>query len=334
MTTTSSTEKIEYEQRLRRRLKILQEQFEAGKVRVPKGSNIEESLKAVRNGLDGEVDLNTVDATVRSMALAITAFHDREEQKKQISLSEIQNIYFAFIERNFGIFYKAMRDRGLSPHDVGMSAKNNDSSIRELNENLNEFLNIITEFWDSVGETAHIHVEDMHGNVKGVFGGDLFPSHSENIASKCGIYTDTIILPDPFLRSKHVFEHYDPPEKVYYLIKHAMNILQYKDLACTNLSTPIIAILPDLAYLQESEKEFFYNLGKEDLLIHSSHLFGRQFESFEELMDFSKSLDTIERTVAEIADESKVLFNIDWEGDAASKIQRAMESSHMKPLGK
>lgn len=267
------------------------------------------------------------------MALAVTAMHDREELKKEASLSEIQNMYFKFIEDNFGGFFKIMNQREMTPHDAGMAAKNSEASIKEITENLDKFLEVIDQFWDGVGEVAHIHVEDMHHNVKGIFGGDLFPSHDENIASKCGLYTDTIVLPDPFLRSKVIFEHYSLSDKAYYFMKHAMNILQYKELACADVDVPIIVVLPDMAILQEGEREFFHRLGKEDSLVHSGKLFGRDFESFEELMDFCGSLDSIERTIAEISDGSRVLFDTNWSGDIGEQIERAMKSDHMKPFG-
>lgn len=325
-------EDAEYETRLRRRLKILQEQFKAGKVKIAEGLEVEKSLLAVRVGPDGEVDLNTVDGAVRSMALAVTAMHDREELKKEASLSEIQNMYFKFIEDNFGQFYDMMLKQNLTPHDVGRALTQNEKSVEAFTENLDEFLNVIDQFWEGVGEIAHIHVEDMHGNIKGIFGGDLFPSHDENIASKCGIYADTIVLPDPFLRSKHIFSNYPKKDKAYYFIKHAMNILQYKDLACADVEVPIIAILPDQAALQEDEKEFFHSLGKQDSIIHAGKLFNRKFDSFEELIGFGQELDTIERAVAEIGDKSRVLFDTEWTGDIASQLAQALENEHYKPF--
>ena len=332
MSKKKTVEEIEYEKRLRRRLRILREQFKAGKIRIAEGLNVEQSLLAVKQGPDGEVDLSTVDGLVRALALGVTELHDREELKKEASLSEIQNTYFKFIEINFGHFYEAMVKKDLTPHDVGKSLTQRQESIRMLNENLDEFLNEIDQFWKGFGELAHIHIEDIHGNIKGVFGGDLFPSNDENIASKCGIYTDTIILPDPFLRSKHVFANYPEKERGYYLIKHALSILKYKDLACADVYTPIISILPDLAALQEEEAEFFSSLGKEDSLVHAGKLFGRTFTSIEELIDFAKTLDTIERAVAEIDDESRVLFNTRWTGDVASQLNQALESEHYKPF--
>lgn len=333
MSEETTLEEVEYEGRLRRRLKILQEKFEAGKVKIVEGLDVEKSLLAIKQGPDGEVDLNTVDGLVRSMALAITAMHDREELKKQTSLSEIQIMYFKFIEENFGHFYKLMIEKNLTPHDVGRALTKSKDSIEGITKNLDEFLSVIDQFWEGLGEVAHIHIEDMHGNIKGVFGGDLFPSHDENIASKCGIYTDTIILPDPFLRSKHIFEHYSQENKAYYFIKHAMNILQYKELACAEVDIPIIAILPDRAALQEEERDFFHKLGKEDSLLHSAKLFGRDFESFEELMEFAQSLDSVERAVAEIGDGKRVLFDTEWSGDISSQLSQALKSDHYKPFG-
>lgn len=327
-----SQEEFEYEQRLRRRLKILQEQFKAGKVYINEGLEVEKSLLAVRQGPDGEVDLNTVDGLVRSMALAVTAMHDREELKKEASLLEIQNTYFSFIEQNFGHFYKKMLKEKLTPHDVGTALTRNKEFVDEFTKNLDEFLNVINQFWENAGEIAHIHVEDMHGNIKGIFGGDLFPSHNENIASKCGIYADTIVLPDPFLRSKHIFENYPKKDCAYYLLKHAMNILQYKELACADVDIPIVVILPDLAVLQDDERDFFHSLGKQDSIVHAGKLFGRNFESFEELMDFAQALDTVERAVAEIGDASRVLFDTEWTGDVETQLKRALKSKHYKPF--
>ncbi|EJG0326719.1 hypothetical protein C4D07_RS24670 [Vibrio parahaemolyticus] len=332
MTEEQLKEEAEYEERLRRRLEILQKQFKAGKIHIAEGLDVEKSLLAVRKGPDGEVDLSTVDGVVRSMALAVTAMHDREELKKEASLSEIQNMYFKFIEDNFGQFYDIMIKQNLGPHDAGRALTQNQKSIDMLLANIDEFLDIITEFWANLGEIAQIHVEDMRGNIKGIFGGDLFPSHDENIASKCGIYTDTIVLPDPFLRSKVIFSTYSNEDKAYYLIKHAMNILQYKELACADLEVPIIVVLPDQSMLEEEEGKFFHSLGKDDSLIHSGKLFNRKFESFEEMVEFAQELDTIERAVAEISDKSRVLFDTRWTGDIESQLARALESNHYKPF--
>lgn len=316
-------EKAAYEARLQRRLGILKKQFDADKIRIAKGLQVIESLKRVRYANDGTVDLSTVDSLVRSMALAVEALNDREEMKKTATLAEIQTTYFEFLERNFGHFFKIMIERGLTPHDAGLALSRTPTAIAELNLNLKDFLQTIDEFWSSVGDIAIAHVEDMHDSLKGVFGGDLFPSADENIASKCSLYTDTLVLPDPYLRSKHMFERLGEEKKAYYLIKHALNLLQYRDLACADVNPPIVVILPDASALEEDEKQFFYQLGQEDAVLHGARVFGRRFASFEEMLDFCEHLDTVERVAAEVYEPARVLFDTEWQGSLQEQLARA-----------
>lgn len=54
-----SDENKAYEERLQRRLNILKQELEAGKVKIAKGLRVIESLKNVRYAPDGTVDLST-----------------------------------------------------------------------------------------------------------------------------------------------------------------------------------------------------------------------------------------------------------------------------------
>lgn len=323
MTDDAPKEQREYEARLQRRLQLLKEHFEADKIHIREGLEVIESLERVRYAPDGVVDLSTVDGLVRSMALAVEAMHDREEMKKSVSLAEIQSTYFEFLYNNFGHFYETMVERGLTPHDAGLALSRNPAAIAELVKDLKDFLAVIEGFWESVGVVAIAHIEDAHGTLKAVFGGDLFPSASENIASKCGLYMDTLVLPDPYLRSKHMFERLGDEKKAYYLIKHALNLLQYRELACADISPPIVVVLPDVSALEEQEKQYFHTLGQDDALLHGARVFGRRFGSFEEMLEFCQGLDTVERAVAAIQDPGRVLFDTEWEGTAGEQLERA-----------
>lgn len=326
------TEQKAYEERLQRRLKILQKQFEAGKIKIAKDLKVIDSLKAVRYAPDGSVDLSTVDGLVRSMALAVEAMHDREELKKSMSLAEIQTTYFNFLSGNFNHFYQIMLKRGLSPHDAGMALSRTSSTVEELIKNLPDFVKAIEEFWTATADVARTHVEDMHDVLKGVFGGDLFPSNQENIASKCGLYTDTIVLPDPFVRSKELFKLWKPDQQAYYLIKHALNLLQYRELACADVNPPIVVILPDVTEMYEHEKKFIYSMGERDAVIHAGKIFGRSFETFDEVADFASNLDSIDRVVSAVADPQRVLFDTEWEGDLRKHLERATKDQHAQIL--
>ncbi len=329
-TNTHDAEQKAYEERLRRRLKQLRRAFEEGNIRIPDDPHITESLLAVRNGPDGEIDLNSVNGLVRSMALAVTFMEDRKELKKAFPLDEIQHKYFEAIEDNFGEFYKKMIEQELTPHEAGVALSQRKEVIKSITDPIPEFIEAIEGFWHQAGEAVFAHVEDTHDTLKGVFGGDLFPSQNENIASKCGIYTDTIILPDPFLRSKEIFSRSPEKDQAYYFIKHALNILQYKELACAEVETPIVVIAPDKGVLEERERDYYIKLGKEDALSHAKKLFGRDFESFEELMGFATTLDSIEKVVAELKDKSRLLFDTEWEGSISEQIQFAIEKDSEK----
>jgi len=146
-TQISEVEKKDYEKGLQRRLRILKQYLEEGRIKFVEGLTVIESLKSVRYAPDGSADLSTVDASVRALAGAITVSHERDEIKKAISLLEIQNIYFNFLEKNFGFFHKIMLERGLTPHQAGLAASKQSSTIAEITKPLPDFLKTIEEFW-------------------------------------------------------------------------------------------------------------------------------------------------------------------------------------------
>ena len=127
-------EKQEYEARLRRRLALLQEEVAAGKVKFAAGLKVIESLKAVRARPDGEIDLSTVDAGVRALALAVEGALTVRKPKKIISLADLQRGYFDFIERNFGHMYRDMRKEGASPFQLSSAIANNPEAVRDLHQ--------------------------------------------------------------------------------------------------------------------------------------------------------------------------------------------------------
>ena len=249
---------------------------------------------------------------------------ERDELKQAFTLAEVQLAYFQFLENNFGQFYEPMIAKGLKPADVASALSSSETTVDELSKILPGFIQHIEEFWDQTGETARIHVEDSHESLKGVFGGDLFPAHSQNIASKCGLYVDILVLPDPFLRSRVLFDRLSPKQSVFYLIKHGLNLLQYKELAIADVSPPIVVILPDTTLIRDGEQDFIFGLGKRDAVMHAEKLFGRGFSCFDELMDYGSSLDTIDKAASSVTDESRLLFDTTWTGGVKEQLQKAV----------
>ncbi|WP_243295101.1 hypothetical protein [Geothrix mesophila] len=313
-----------YETRLRRRLEILKKQIEAGKFKVQEGLNLIDSLKKVKYAADGSIDLSTVDSSVRAAALAVEHLHDRDEMTRRIPLLDIQGSYFHVLDVNFGEFYKIMVEKGVTPHDIATFYAQSEERVASLDKILPEFLELLKEFWSSMEEVTLYHLQNITKYTKGVFGGDLFPSNSENIASKCSIYIDTLILPCPFIRSLTMFNHWTPKQRTYYCIKHALNVLKYKNLALEPIYPPILAIYPDRASFDNREKEFFTKLGENDAIIHGSKIFGRSFTSFQEMMEFADELKTVEQVEARIVDRERVLFDVDFKGSLSEQINKSM----------
>jgi hypothetical protein len=329
-----SKEEKEYEERVKRRVLILKEQLENGNIHISEhlADDFEESLLRVRLDKNGEPDLDTVDGRIRSMALMAEHMDHRQKMKSAISLQQIQEGYFNRMEGNFNHFYKIMIENNVSPHQVANVIAYGKQSIDHLDEVIKPILEDLEKFWELVAESGYLHLEDDYDSIKAVFGGDLFPSNDENIASKCGIYTDTIILPCPFIRSRHMFDVWDKQQRVYYLLKHALNILQYKELALTELDKPIIAILPDKEMMDEFAYENTSKLGEKDALYHAQKVFGREFKSMEELIEFGKNLDTIEKVTKEIKDPKRVLFDTEFKDSLELQIKHQTESDSSKAL--
>lgn len=321
----------EQEQELQRRIFILRDAFRDGKIAISPDLDIRDSILNIRALANGDVDLTTVDAKARALALAVTAMHDREEMKNDIPLQDIQETYFKYIEANFGEYYRLMKERNLDADDVGHVASRKQSTVNEILPVIPEFVAVIKEFWDAAGEAAWAHIEDSR-SLKGVYGGSLFPSYAENLASKCGIYTDTLVIPDPFIRTIELMERWPDDEKVYYFMKHAVQLLEYKDLATADIDIPIVVVLPDPTK-QEHEQKFIATLGQKDALIHARYLFNREFESFDHLMEFCTSLDTVEKVLSEISDPKRLLFDLDWDRDAKTQLTTMLKSSNCNLLG-
>jgi hypothetical protein len=313
-----------YDDDLQYRLELLKEQIEAGKLKVAPHltDGVRASLAAVKYGPDGKIDLATVDGRVRSLALMVAHFKQREDVKDAASLRHVQAAYFQSIENNFGDLFRDMQEAGASPHQYAAVLSSDDENVEYLYPVISEFMGALTEFWTDASEVVSYHLQDLSA-VKGVFGGDLFPV--ENIASTCGLYLDTIVLTDPFMNSRGLFTRWENREAVRYFVKNAMNVLSYKELALADVDPPIIAILPFESSFNKEHSDTIAEWARTDALIHAGKLFGREFSSMQELVEFCEKLDTPEMAVRELVDPSRLLFDVDWTDSTEKQIDRALK---------
>jgi len=324
----------EHDEELRWRLEVLKTKLDEGRFQFAQHlvDDLKRSLSAVRYGPDGKVDLKTVDGRVRSLALMAAVIQNREEEKAAISLQDISNNYFEVIEKNLGHFAVQAKELGYNANQIAHVVSETPDAVDQLAPQLPNFVEALGEFWSAVATPSDYHIQDINGS-KAIFGGDLFPSYERNIASTAGLYIDTIVLSDPFYNSRHIFREGSQKQQVYYLIKHAINVLGYKELATADVGNPIVVFTPFQSSVDDHEAELLRRGTEADGLKHAQALYGREFESLDDFRKFSSTLDTPSRVVEELSDPDRLLFDTEWQGTLEEKIQRSLDGDWSQMTG-
>lgn len=311
--------------RLRERIATLRDELQAGRVKFMAhlADDMQKSLLAVRYGPNGEVDLDTVDGRVRALALAVATMKTRSTTKQQASLVEIQHQYFEWLHENFGHLFEQMSNDGLNPDQAGRAAAATPAFVTNMVSVIPKFMEVLSEFWAHLAEPTHLHLEDAP-QLKAIFGGDLFPSAYQNIASTCGLYVDTIVLPDPFLRSAPLIDLWSPKTRTHYFVKHALNILSYRELAVADVDPPIVVIAPDRSGMDAAEQDLLVAVSRADAVAHTGVLFGRSFESLQAATDFADGLQDTDAVARALARPDRLLFDVQWQGTVQDQLTQVL----------
>lgn len=311
---------------LRRRLVLLKEKLADGKISIAEhlGEGFKQSFGNVRYGGDGEIDLSTVDGRIRSMAMAVAMMEDRDNTKSAASLAEIQGAYYQRITSMFEEAHRLMLKHDGHPQSISWALSRDEQHVEQNYPLIEPFVAELQEFWEVMSEPVRYHLQDLNA-LKGVFGGDLFPSYDRNIASSTGLYLDTIILTDPFMNCRDLFARWPKNEAVRMFLKHGLQLMNYKDLVVADLSPSIVVILPFDSSHNEPYRESLFSAAGGKALQHAEKLFGKKFEEIDELHKFLMEFKDPDALVSSLVDPSRLLFNTEWDGDKASQITRAME---------
>tara|TARA_B100000678_G_scaffold86861_1_gene72262 strand:- start:1067 stop:2704 length:1638 start_codon:yes stop_codon:yes gene_type:complete len=310
---------------LRRRLKLLREYLEAGKISIAShlAKGFEESFHRVQYCADGEVDLSTVDARIRSMAMAVAMMQDRDDTKKAASLSEIQHAYFNRITPMFEDVYNLMVEHDGHPQSISWALSRDEKHVEANYPVIEPFIEELTEFWEVMSEPVRYHLQDLNA-LKGVFGGDLFPSYERNIASSTGLYLDTIVLTDPFMNTRDLFNKWQKDEAVRMFLKHGLQLMNYRSLVLAETEDPIVAILPFESAVDEGYRESLFSAAGAKALTHAGLLFDKNFSGLDELQAFLTDLSEPREVADRLKDNSRLLFDTEWEGDPEAQLKRAL----------
>lgn len=313
-----------------RRLHLLKSQIAKGKFQVAQHlrDDFERSFSRIAFAADGLVDETTLDGIIRTTLLAVAYHADREEWKDAVSLKQIQETYFERLTDMFGQPHQLMREANADPYRFAGWYASDATRVKEAIQTIDEFVDGTHEFWENIADPTWIHLEDSQ-DTKAMFTGEIFPDGGSNVVSSTGIYFDTTVLPDPFLKIAPVLSHMNEAERVEEVLRLGLQAMAYRELALADLATPIVAVLPDRHSLEDNYKEFIHRGAARDTLHHASILFGRIFGEIDELTDFLKHFKSSAEIVSALAKPGELVFATEWKGDLASHIDRYLsENGH------
>lgn len=316
---------------LHRRIELLKEKLAKGQLKFASHliDGFQKSLSKVKFLSDGIVDAETVDGRIRSLCSMIAIQNDRTEWKESISLKDIQESYFSRVEYAFGELYSMMIEYKVDPYKFSEWYCSSPKHIAEALPIIEEFLQEIQNFWENISEPTWIHLEDSFES-KAIFTGEIFPDGNSNLASSTGIYFDTTILPDPFIKILPVLQFSNNQEKCYDIIRLALQLLSYKSLALADIEKPIVVILPDRHHMENNYKEFINACAVGDSIEHTKVLFGQNINNSDELLDYYSSFKNTNEIINKILAPDKLVFATEWKGSLDQQIERFIKEQASK----
>jgi hypothetical protein len=316
---------------LHRRIELLKEKLKEGKISFAPHliDGFWESMSKVRVLSDGMIDPETVDSRVRSLCTFIAYDNDRQEWKDAVSLKEIQEAFFQRVTYAFGQLFEMMTEANSDPYKFSGWFSSDSKRVTDCLPVIDEFLKEIIKFWKNISDPTWVHLEDSFDS-KAVFTGELFPDSRSNIASSTGLYFETTILPDPFLKISPLLRTMQDKDKCYEIIRLSLQVLSYKTLALADLEKPIIAILPDRHHLEENYRNFVYDCAVSDSIEHTKLLFGEEVKDGDELIDYYSHFTEISDIIDKLINPSKLVFATEWDGTLSQQIQRYLDEEGSK----
>lgn len=304
---------------LHERVMALKELLEQGKVIVAEHlwDNLKASLEKIRYGDDGLVDPDTVDGRVRALSSVVIYDRRREQAKKAITQREIQELYFQQIEYYFGPIQEALfQDKG-DPGDFADWFVEQEGLKIAAIEAMTDFLDGVEAFWDAMHYSSWLHEEDAEKS-KAIFGGAIFPEYGQNPVLQLGLYIDTVLLFDPFIKSLPLIRAQGIESSLSDLIRVGLQVLAYKPLALADVDPPIVVILPERFGLDESYQKYLGTSVEPNILYLAERIFDKSFVSQDELMEFLLDFNNAENLIKAAKKPEYILFQ---EGD-----ERPLES--------
>ena len=294
---------------LDQKVKMLKKYLEDGKIKIPHDPLLIKSLGQIRVGNDGNIDPSTVNSMVRSMANAVAYIH-QEEVARKIPLKEVHRAYIEILEQFFSNPYKEMQKYNLTPKQIASDMATRESVVKAFQSDAQYFEEGIREFWENFAPVVQAHISELT-TLKGVYGGDFFPTYNGKIINSVGLYLDTVILPDPMIKALSMHRIMKPDRSLFYLTKHALTALSLKEILLADVNPPIIIISPDRMETDPNYVKFLKTVSEKDTRAHLEKIFDRKFASEVDIDSFLSSLTDESKLISALKDKSRLLYDLE-----------------------
>lgn len=149
----------------------------------------------------------------------------------------------------------------------------------------------IFKFWKQNHKDLSTYLTGSKG-LKCLYSGDLSPVDIESFVKKSGLYVDTIIIPDPLLNIATFFKPAFSDKKLYLnkLIRHVFNVMKLRELMLADTKEKIVLLYPsNIQTLGSDIQNKIFSETENKYLDYFIKLFGRQFSSRDEVLEFLRN---------------------------------------------
>lgn len=301
-------------------INFLRQELEAGRVKFTPGLRVVDDIMKVRYGTDGKVDPSSVEPSVRALAYGLAGVGN-QEQMMQVPLIEAQEAYFDLLDRYFSKAYSEMMKHNVTSHQIAKGMSKTESLTKAFADDFDEIKAGVEGFWTLYGPIVAAHLASSQA-LKAVYGGDLSPFGGANVVASSAVYVDTVVLPDPVLKVVSSLGMMSPENLVYYVTKHALNVMRYREFVLADIDPPLVVIAAEQWLLDTDVADELFAAGNVDLLEHCSRMFGRDFDSQEELTSFFQGIGSPDDLMLVLAKPELLLFDTEWDGSVPDQLER------------
>jgi hypothetical protein len=225
-------------------------------------------------------------------------------------IREIQLGYILIVEKYFLSPYNESLKHGVSVSEIAWDMINNPRIKKITEDKIKEtFLQEIKEYWDKHEVELRKNVRNLTGS-KLYFGGDIAPENP-NVVNRLGLYSDTIIIPDPISKMGQLFKGHLINQEFYYrILKYSLTVLQYKSAIFAETEQPLVIIAPSTNLL--GDESLYNNVTTEarrKTTTFMSQNTNMEFDDFQSVMNHYKKTPSYDSLKSSIINPEAFLFD-------------------------